>query len=97
VATDDAVQAPFSLALAGAVHRYLARTPAQLMLVQLEDLTGQIDQVNLPGTTDQYPNWRRKLAVAIAELFADPDAAALARALNEERGAGALAPPAGGG
>ena len=30
-------------------------------MVQLEDVLGVVDQVNVPGTTEQYPNWRRKL------------------------------------
>ena len=38
--------------------------------------TGAIEQVNIPGTIDEHPNWRRKLAVDIEEL---PDAAALPR------------------
>ena len=39
----------------------LARAPSRLMMVQLEDVVGALEQVNLPGTTDEQPNWRRKL------------------------------------
>ena len=49
--------------LALAIFKYLARTPSQVMVVQPEDVFGQLDQINLPGTTDQYPNWRRKLTL----------------------------------
>ncbi len=45
--------------LADAIHAYLARSPARLMLVQLEDVVGEEEQANLPGTTDAHPNWRR--------------------------------------
>jgi (1->4)-alpha-D-glucan 1-alpha-D-glucosylmutase len=43
-----------------AIHLYLARTPARVMTVQLEDLLGQSGQMNLPGTTGEHPNWRRQ-------------------------------------
>ena len=33
------------------------------------------DPMNVPGTTGEYPNWRRKLPVGVAELFADADVA----------------------
>ena len=49
--------------LARAVHTYLARTPCKLLMVQLEDVLGQFNQVNLPGTSGQHPNWRRKLTL----------------------------------
>ncbi len=54
--------------LVGAVHRFLARTPAQVMMIWLEDVFGQMDQVNLPGSTrDAYPNWRRRLTINLEE------------------------------
>lgn len=55
-----------------AAYRFLGRTPASLVLVQLDDALGELDQVNLPGTDTEYPNWRRKNAVSI-ERFADDD------------------------
>jgi 4-alpha-glucanotransferase len=39
------------------------------MLVQLEDLAGQIEQMNLPGTVDEHPNWRRKLRMDLDDIF----------------------------
>ncbi len=39
---------------------FLARTPAALALLPLEDALGAIEQPNLPGTTDEHPNWRRR-------------------------------------
>ena len=38
------------------------------------DLTKEIDQQNLPGSTWQYPNWRRKMRYAIEELHTDEHA-----------------------
>ena len=71
-----------------AVHRYLARTPSKLMLVQLEDALGQEDQVNLPGTTDEHPNWQRKLARSVDALFDDPMLGRLIDAIVAERSRG---------
>ncbi len=58
--------------LVRALHEYLARTPARLLSVQLEDVLGQREQVNLPGTTTEHPNWRRKLPATLEELAEDP-------------------------
>ncbi|EKS29097.1 4-alpha-glucanotransferase [Afipia felis] len=43
------------------VLSYLAQTPSRLLGVAIEDLLGIADQANVPGTTVQHPNWRRKL------------------------------------
>ena len=51
-----------------AAHRFLARTPSRLFAVQLDDALGTVEQANLPGTVDEHPNWRRKMAVGIEEL-----------------------------
>ncbi|GHE66663.1 4-alpha-glucanotransferase [Streptomyces spiralis] len=48
-----------------AVHRFLLRTPARMIGLWLPDTVGDRRPQNLPGTWDQYPNWR--LPVADAE------------------------------
>ncbi|MEZ0329288.1 MAG: 4-alpha-glucanotransferase [Dissulfuribacterales bacterium] len=58
----------FSMDLVQRLYAYLAECPSILLLVQLEDLMGQLDQVNLPGTVQEYPNWRRRLPYSIEEL-----------------------------
>ncbi|MCS6897564.1 MAG: 4-alpha-glucanotransferase [Nitrospira sp.] len=72
--------------LALAIHRYLARTPAWLMLVTVEDVIGVRDQINLPGTVDCYPNWRRKLPLTVEELMSDRRFERLANELRSVRG-----------
>jgi (1->4)-alpha-D-glucan 1-alpha-D-glucosylmutase len=73
-------------AFVDAVYAYLARTPCWLAGVQLEDVTGQLLQVNVPGTTeDRFPNWRRKLAVPVEALASDARWASLTAALRLER------------
>jgi 4-alpha-glucanotransferase len=38
--------------------------------VNEEDLTGETEQQNLPGSTWQYPNWRRKMKIPVEEFAA---------------------------
>ncbi|WP_344649776.1 4-alpha-glucanotransferase [Cryptosporangium japonicum] len=45
------------------LHAVLARTPCRLVLAAPGDAIGDVRQPNLPGTTDEYPNWRLPLAV----------------------------------
>ena len=61
---------PLHYAIAG----YLASTPCTLWLINQEDLTKELHQQNLPGTTAEYPNWGRKMRWTIAELSTDPEA-----------------------
>jgi (1->4)-alpha-D-glucan 1-alpha-D-glucosylmutase len=75
-------------ALVEAVHLYLARSPARLLVVQLEDLLGEMEQINLPGTVRERPNWRRKLSLEIEELAAHAAVRSLADALRPTRGDG---------
>jgi len=80
-------------ALAAAIHRYLARSPCRVLTIQLEDLLGQRDQVNLPGTVDAYPNWRLKLPLDL-EAWAEAERVhTLLAALRAERGSAVAAPP----
>jgi 4-alpha-glucanotransferase len=55
---------------------YIAATPCALAIVPVEDLLGLAEAPNLPGTTDEHPNWRRRLAVPLPETLARPDVAA---------------------
>ncbi|HZD91173.1 MAG TPA: 4-alpha-glucanotransferase [Pseudolabrys sp.] len=51
-----------------AVAEFLGLTRARLVAISLDDVVGEREQVNIPGTTDQHPNWRRKLPLSIEEL-----------------------------
>ncbi len=68
-----------------AIHRYLARTPAKLCLVQAEDIWGESAQANLPGTTDEHPNWRRKFGPVLEDWRGDERVIALLAAMRAER------------
>jgi len=69
-----------------AIHLYLARSPSQIMMVQPEDVLNQLEQFNVPGTTDQYPNWRHKLTVNLEDWTSEPEFLTLTKALRKERG-----------
>ena len=73
-----------------AVHRFLLRTPARMIGVWLPDTVGDRRPQNLPGTWDQYPNWRLPIAdaaarpVTLEDLAASPRLHALVEVLREE-------------
>ncbi|HEX3785427.1 MAG TPA: 4-alpha-glucanotransferase [Pseudonocardiaceae bacterium] len=54
-----------------AMHQLLASTPCRLHLVSPYDVIGEIRQPNLPGTIDQYPNWRLPLSMPLEEFRRD--------------------------
>ena len=55
---------------------FVADTPARLALFPLEDALGLAEQPNVPGTIDQHPNWRRRIAPAATDMLDLPDVAA---------------------
>jgi 4-alpha-glucanotransferase len=69
--------------LTGEMHNaivgLLASTPSKLMLLNQEDLLKETEQQNLPGSTEQYPNWRRKMKCTVEELWGAPDVQAFTR------------------
>jgi (1->4)-alpha-D-glucan 1-alpha-D-glucosylmutase len=80
-------ETPPPWSLVEAVHRFLARSRSALFSVQIEDMLGVTEQVNLPGTVGEQPNWRRKLPLSVEELAHHPQVLAAARAIDRERGA----------
>jgi 4-alpha-glucanotransferase len=77
-----------------ALYAYLARTPSMLIGVSLPDAVGQRRPQNVPGTTDEYPNWRIPLAdgegrpVLLEDLASHPGVRAIADAVGGGTGAG---------
>jgi 4-alpha-glucanotransferase len=76
--------ADFTVALYG----YLAKTPARLIAVSLADAVGDRRAQNMPGTSEEYPNWRVPLcdsdgrAVLLDGLPALPLVRAVAQAAS---------------
>lgn len=54
--------------LSFALQQHLARGSCQLLCLQLEDWMEMTEPVNVPGTSDEYPNWRRKLSMTLEQL-----------------------------
>ena len=52
---------------------FVARTPAQLALIPLEDALALEEQPNVPGTIDEHPNWRRRYATNAGEMLDDAE------------------------
>jgi 4-alpha-glucanotransferase len=53
------------------VVRYLARTPSGLLAVAIEDVLGEIEQINVPGTVNEHSNWRRRWPIDLEDLASD--------------------------
>ncbi|GAA1749082.1 4-alpha-glucanotransferase [Aeromicrobium alkaliterrae] len=68
-----------------ALHAVIAPAASRLVLSSPADAVGQLDQPNLPGTVDEYPNWRVPLPVDLDTFFADPRVAAAVAPLREHR------------
>ncbi len=67
------------------VVRFLAAAPSQLLMIAVEDVLGVEDQINVPGTTDQHPNWRQRLPVALEDLKSDARLTRIADLLIQAR------------
>jgi 4-alpha-glucanotransferase len=85
---DDPGATAMTPALAASLHAYLAHSPAAILLTQIDDLTAEIEQINVPGTVDERPNWRRRLGVTVDAVPAAPVARALAASLATLRDPG---------
>lgn len=54
--------------LSASLHGFLADSPSALQLLQMEDIVGEKRQYNLPGTTEEYPNWSRRYEFHLDEV-----------------------------
>jgi 4-alpha-glucanotransferase len=68
-----------------AMHALLARSRSRMVLVSPYDVVGEVRQPNLPGTVDEYPNWRLPLPVSLEELRADPRVRAVVDQVRRHR------------
>ncbi|SJL84372.1 4-alpha-glucanotransferase [Vibrio palustris] len=81
----DALSVPMSTQLSDALQLHVATGQSALLSVQLEDWLAMDKPVNVPGTVDEYPNWRRKLSVELEKMFAREDVNHIAEQLTEHR------------
>jgi 4-alpha-glucanotransferase len=81
----DAQYVPMDSYLAEALQLHVAAGASTLLSVQLEDWLEMDKPVNIPGTVDEYPNWRRKLSMNLDEVFAQEGVNRIAKKLTEVR------------
>jgi 4-alpha-glucanotransferase len=48
----------------------------------MEDALGTVEQVNVPGTVTEHPNWRRRLPVCLEDLQQESSLTAVAEAMK---------------
>jgi glycogen operon protein len=70
-----------------ALHRFIASSPAALVLIQADDLAAEVSALNLPGTDRERPNWRRRASVEVDDLWTTAIGARTAADLAPARGA----------
>ena len=63
---------------------YIGKSRCALAIAPAEDITSERDQPNLPGTTDEHPNWRRRMRKG--DIFRERAVRARLRALLATRG-----------
>lgn len=51
-----------------ALLRFLAAVPSLVVSISIDDLLESTVQLNLPGTTAEYPNWRHRMALDLEDL-----------------------------
>jgi 4-alpha-glucanotransferase len=73
LALADVDHAEWTPRLAEAIQLFLSRAPSLLLMIQLDDLANELHQANVPGSTAEYPNWRRRIARPIEDLLNSAD------------------------
>ena len=71
--------------LSMAVQKYLAVADSHIQLIPLEDMLEMPEQVNIPGTIDQHPNWLQKLPVLLEDFWQVASVQKIAEVMQNER------------
>lgn len=67
------------------LQRYIADSNSALLGLQPEDWIDMAEPVNVPGTSYQYKNWRRKLSTTLEKMFKDDGVNRLIKDLDKRR------------
>ena len=81
----DVHNVAMSKALNFGMQLHMAGGSSALLCLQLEDWLEMDKPVNIPGTFNEYPNWRRKLSRNLQDIFNDSTLNDLAANLTEAR------------
>jgi 4-alpha-glucanotransferase len=68
-----------------AVQKYMAKAPSHIQLIPLEDSLEIVEQVNIPGTIDEHPNWRQKLPIMMEDFWQEHSVKSIANAMQKAR------------
>ncbi|VGM96439.1 4-alpha-glucanotransferase [uncultured Avibacterium sp.] len=76
------LSSPISKKFNHQLQAYVGKVESALLGLQPEDWINMSDPVNIPGTSTQYPNWRRRLSQNVTEIFNDPEVQQLLQKIN---------------
>lgn len=76
------LSSPISKKFNHQLQAYVGKVESALLGLQPEDWINMSEPVNIPGTSTQYPNWRRRLSQNITEIFNDPEVQQLLQKIN---------------
>ena len=74
-----------TLAVLKACLLFLAASPAQLLLINLEDLWQETQPQNVPSTKTEHPNWQRKARYSLEQFCQLPKATDTLQSINKLR------------
>ncbi|MBT0586555.1 4-alpha-glucanotransferase [Alteromonas oceanisediminis] len=81
----DVNHTPMTQALNFGLQTHMAAGSSALLSLQLEDWLQMDKPVNIPGTFNEYPNWKRKLSRTLSSVFDDPEVQGLASRIDSAR------------
>jgi 4-alpha-glucanotransferase len=64
---------------------WLARSPAEITLINLEDLWLEERPQNIPGTSQEKPNWRRRMRYTLDDITASRQLAGVLERVHNAR------------
>jgi len=67
-----------------ALLTHLVRAPADVVMINLEDLWLETEPQNVPGIVEGYPSWRRKASRSLDWIASDPGIQSLLRRLADD-------------
>lgn len=80
---DDLLESAIAAIVRG-LWKYLADSPTEMVLINLEDLWLETRPQNTPGTTDR-PNWRSKARFSLEQLIQQPQIAEVLTEVDRRR------------
>lgn len=81
----DVNHTPMTETLNFGMQAHMASGSSALLSLQLEDWLQMDKPVNIPGTFNEYPNWKRKLSRSLSTTFDDPSILYLAERVDNAR------------